>query len=115
MRYLLRQLLDEMKEKVVSNLDEIKKNESKIRELLAAPYSHQKNISLEKQFIQNKNTLAENMDYLELQIKIVALIDKYKNTDLIKLPLELIIEQEPLNIDFFNDLLNIDSSFGIFR
>jgi len=105
MRYLLRQLLDEMKEKVVSNLDEIKKNESKIRELLAAPYSHQKNISLEKQFIQNKNTLAENMDYLELQIKIVALIDKYKNTDLIKLPLESIIEQEPLNIDFFNETI----------
>jgi hypothetical protein len=106
MRYLLRQLLDEMKGKVVSNLEEIKKKESVIRELLQAPYSHQKNISLERQFISNKELLAENMDYLELQIKIVAMIDKYKNTDLIRLPLESIIEQEPLNIDFFTETID---------
>jgi hypothetical protein len=105
MRYLLRQLLDEMKNKVVANLEEVKKNEAGIRELLSAPYSNEKNISLEKQFIRNKNLLAENMDYLELQIKIVTIIDKYKNSDLIRLPLESIIEQEPLNIDFYNETI----------
>ena len=101
MKGILKQLLDEMKEKVITNLEIVRRNETIVKNYLSEPESSIKSEVLQNSFTANRIILNDNMDYLELQLKIVNLINKYRQTEIMKLPYNSIIEKDLANIDFF--------------
>jgi hypothetical protein len=106
MKGLLKQLLHEMKERVVTNLEIIKKNEIEVKRLLAEPYSEDKNRFFQVSFSTNREILNDNLDYLELQLKIVGFMSKYNQSELMKQSFASMLKKDPSNIDFFNETVN---------
>jgi|WetSurMetagenome_2_1015567.scaffolds.fasta_scaffold433678_2 hypothetical protein len=104
MKDFLRQLLDEMKDKVISNLKEVKGNEADIRKYLTNPETYSRAYNLQLKYKYNRKLLNENIDYLEVQHKIVNLITKYGQKDFMKTPIEKLLAQ-CVDIDYFNETI----------
>jgi hypothetical protein len=100
MKELLKKLLDEMKIKVMANLEQAKEQESDIRKLLSSPETFERAFNMQKKFERTREILNENHDYLEIQMKIVKLIDKYRNTDFMNIPITQLSEKK-IEIDYF--------------
>lgn len=104
MKELLKKLLDEMKVKVMTNLEQAKEHESDIRKLLSSQETFEKAFNMQKKFERTRQILSENHDYLEIQMKIVKLIDKYRNTDFMNMPLAPKTEKK-IEIDYFKETI----------
>jgi hypothetical protein len=103
MKGILKQILEEMKGKVITNLETIKKNEKIVKSSMLEPDSEEKNNFIQSTLSENSSILTNNMDYLDIQLKIVNLMSKYSNTELMKQPFYSIIKQDANNIDFFKE------------
>ena len=102
MKELLKKLLDEMKVKVLTNLEQAKEQEGDIRKLLSCPETFEKAFNMQKKFERTRQILSENHDYLEIQMKIVKLIDKYRNTEFMNTPIVKSPEIK-IEIDYFKE------------
>ena len=100
MKYLLKQILDEMKNKVVSNLEMVKEYKTDIKELLLHPESYARAFNLQMKKKRSRQILNDNLDYLELQLKIIHFIDKYRTNDILKSPLPPVILK---NVNYFKE------------
>lgn len=105
MKDLLHEILGEMKERVMNNLNVVKENESNIRKLLLNEDTFERAYQLQLHFKKNKKLLNENLDYLELQLKIVNLINKYGRTDFMKTQFIQLVKENMLNIDFYDETI----------
>jgi hypothetical protein len=105
MKELFKKILDEMKVKVMTNLEQAKEQESDIRKLLSSPETFEKAFNMQKKFERTREILSENHDYLELQMKIVKLIDKYRNTGFMNTPFTPSPEKK-VDIDYFTETID---------
>lgn len=78
MKDQLQQVIEIMRSHVLNNLDLIKTNESHIREVLNWPQSSERTNELNDSYKYSKNLLSENNDFINLQVSIMNLLNKYK-------------------------------------
>lgn len=107
METILKQLLEQLKSRVHGNLEVVKGNEKIIKEILQLPDSSRRTSLLQAKFQENSDLLNENLDYLELQIKLSSFTDKYSRTEAKKIEEEL-EEQEVIysgDTDFFKETI----------
>jgi hypothetical protein len=78
MKEQLQQVIELMRSHVLNNLDLIKTNESHIREVLSWPQSGERTNELSDSYKCSKNLLSENNDFINLQVSIMNLLNKYK-------------------------------------
>ena len=82
MKEMVKKTVDVLKEKVKSNLIEIQNNQKQIRELLKQPVSTDRSAQLEEKYATNKVLLAENNDFINVQLTLSNFMEKYNNTDI---------------------------------
>ena len=73
-----------LKEKVKSNLTEIQNNQKEIRSLLKQTASPERSLELEENYGLNKVLLAENNDFINVQLTLSNFLDKYNNSDVLE-------------------------------
>jgi len=78
MNEMLKQTLEELKNKVLENLECIRVNELEIKTIVIRADSEDKFIQLKSKFEENKELLNDNLNLLDAQYKIVGIINKYK-------------------------------------
>jgi hypothetical protein len=105
MKELLNTVLESLKSKVFENIEAAKKNEENIRELLLNPETYERAYQLQLKFDFNHRILRENQDFLELQLKIVNFINKYRHTDLMQMPLVENAKTDQSNVDYFAETI----------
>jgi hypothetical protein len=115
MKELFKAVLKNMKIKVLENLEAVKKNETNIRELLLHPETYERAYNLQLKFNLNRKILHENQDFLELQLKIVNFINKYRHTDLMKMPLIEIAKTDQSNVDYFAETIAGHIAFNVYH
>ena len=106
MRDLFKQILDEMKVKVMKNLSQVKENEVDMRKLLMNRDTYKQAFDLQMHFGKNRKLLSENLEYLELQLKIVNLVSKYGRTEFMKTPFDQILSTNTTNVDYFTETIS---------
>jgi hypothetical protein len=80
MKDMIKKTIETLKEKVKLNLLDIQKNQQEIRELLKQPISEKRAEKLEERYALNKVLLAENNDFINVQLTLTNFVDKYSNT-----------------------------------
>ncbi len=73
--------IEKLKEKVKSNLTDIQNNQKEIRDLLKQAPSSARTMELEAKYALNKVLLAENNDFINVQLTMSNFIDKYSNRE----------------------------------
>lgn len=84
MKNTIKQTIDMLKEKVKSNLTEIQNNQKEIRLLLKQPISPERSVELEQKYALNKVLLAENNDFINVQLTLSNFLDKYNNSEVLE-------------------------------
>jgi hypothetical protein len=84
MRNTIRNTIDMLKEKVKANLKEIQNNQKEIRVILKQPASLDRSVELEEKYAMNKVLLAENNDFINVQLTLSNFLDKYSHTDILE-------------------------------
>lgn len=79
MKEQLQLVIELMRKHVIKNLESIKGNESKIKEILNMPQSIERTNSLNDCYKFSKNLLAENNDFINTQVSLMNFINKYKS------------------------------------
>ncbi len=103
MKANLNETINFLKEQIKSNLDEIKKNESKLKEILYVKKENS-NYAATQIFEQNKNLLMQNFDILNLQLSLLKVVNTV-NFDR-KGPSKPINVNSKINyIDFFKETI----------
>lgn len=82
MKELIYKTIEILKEKVKANLLEIQNNQKEIRNLLKQPVSVERSEKLEEKYAFNKVLLAENNDFINVQLTLSNFVEKYSNTDI---------------------------------
>lgn len=86
MNYTMKDLIQKtvalLKQKVKENLEQINENQLKIKEILKQPTSAERTFNFEKHYEVNKNLLAENNDFINIQLTLINFLEKYKNSNL---------------------------------
>jgi hypothetical protein len=82
MKDMVKKTVDVLKEKVKSNLLEIQSNQMQIRELLKQPVSAERSTQLEEKYAINKVLLAENNDFINIQLSLSNFMEKYSNSNI---------------------------------
>ena len=85
MKTNIEQTIDVLKSKVRQNLVNIQNNQKAIRELLKDTVSDERSTKLEELYAMNKVLLAENNDFITVQLTLSNFVDKYNNTDVFEL------------------------------
>jgi hypothetical protein len=98
MRDMIKKTIDILKEKVRANLLEIQNNQKEIRELLKQPVSAERSACLEEKYALNKVLLAENNDFINVQLTLTNFYEKYSNTDVFNIK-----EVVPVQLQFKNE------------
>ena len=80
MKELVQKTIDLLKERVKVNLEEIKRNQSVIRDLLKKNPVGTRNPEFDEIYNLNKTLLSENNDFINLQISLVNFLNKYKDS-----------------------------------
>lgn len=102
MKDLVQKTIDLLKDKVKLNLDEIKKNQTIIRDLLNKNPTGQRNPEFDEIYNLNKAMLSENNDFINLQINLVNFLNKYKDTPVCQLGYESApVDDFPPDVDYF--------------
>jgi hypothetical protein len=87
MKDLFNQLLEEMKDKVMKNLEAVKAFEAEIKKISNTPQNAAMEVYLESRRKKSRQILTNNLDYLELQLKLIQFVDKYRKHDILVQPL----------------------------
>ncbi|HEY4785252.1 MAG TPA: hypothetical protein VIH57_04355 [Bacteroidales bacterium] len=82
MREMIKKTIELLKEKVKSNLIEIQNNQREIRNLLKKPVSAERSAELEEKYSLNKILLAENNDFINVQLTLTNFLEKYNASDI---------------------------------
>jgi hypothetical protein len=82
MRDMIKRTIELLKEKVKSNLLEIQNNQKEIRNLLKQPVSAERSAELEEKYSLNKILLAENNDFINVQLTLTNFLEKYNTSDI---------------------------------
>ncbi len=82
MREMIKRTIELLKEKVKSNLLEIQNNQKEIRNLLKQPVSAERSAELEEKYSLNKILLAENNDFINVQLTLTNFVEKYSSSDI---------------------------------
>lgn len=109
MKDLFRQILEEMKDKVMHNLDAVKEHEGEIKKLSAQTETYARDFNLQMKRRLSRQILSDNLDYLELQLKILNFIDKYKFEGFMKMELPPIIRS---GVDYFKETIEGNIEFN---
>jgi hypothetical protein len=80
MKAMIRKTIDKLREKVKENLTQIQNNQKDIRELLKQQVSGSRTEKLEKKYAINKSLLAENNDFINVQLTLSNFLEKYEQT-----------------------------------
>lgn len=78
---MIRKTIDMLREKVKGNLAQIQNNQKEIRELLKQQVSISRTEQLEKKYAINKSLLAENNDFINVQLTLTNFLEKYEDTE----------------------------------
>ena len=79
MREQLQQSIESMRKHVLKNLDLIKINENRIREVLNWPLSTERTKELNEGYKYSKVLLTENNDFINLQVTVMNFLNKYND------------------------------------
>ena len=84
MKELIQKTIALLKLRVKNNLELINKNQVKIKEILKEPNSLKRTTSFEEHYETNKSLLAENNDFINIQLTLINFLEKYKDSPLLK-------------------------------
>ena len=84
MKELIQKTIALLKSRVKNNLELINKNQVKIKEILKEPNSSKRTTSFEEHYETNKSLLAENNDFINIQLTLINFLEKYKDSPLLK-------------------------------
>lgn len=84
MKDLIQKTITVLKLKVKTNLELINKNQIKINEILREPTSTKRNEIFEKHYELNKSLLAENNDFINIQLTLINFLEKYKSSSVLE-------------------------------
>ena len=77
---LIQKIIALLKLRVKNNLELINKNQVKIKEILKEPDSSKRTTMFEEHYETNKSLLAENNDFIGVQLTLVNFLEKYKDS-----------------------------------
>ena len=80
MKALIDKTINLLKFKVQMNLDVIKKNQVRIKEILKEPVSNERSLKLQEESEVNKKLLAENHDFINLQMTLIKFMEKHRSS-----------------------------------
>lgn len=80
MVHLINQTIDGLKKRIKSNLEVINRNQAEIKRLLAQPNTAERKTKFDSYYNQNKELLAQNNDYINIQLTLINFIEKYRST-----------------------------------
>ncbi len=78
MKEILQTTIEQLRFHVMKNLELVRENEREIKEILKEPVSPSKAQILSEKYDYSKRVLAENNDFINLQLSIINFIYKYK-------------------------------------
>ncbi|MFO7655785.1 MAG: hypothetical protein R6W78_01855 [Bacteroidales bacterium] len=84
MKELIQKTITILKLHVKNNLEVINQNQSRIKEILQSPASNERTVNFEKHYEVNKHLLAENNDYINVQLTLINFLEKYKNAAILQ-------------------------------
>lgn len=76
-------MIESLKNQVRHNLLIINQNEDIIRDLASHPESASQMAAFDKYYEENKNLLAENNDFTNLQLSLVQFLNRYRHSELL--------------------------------
>lgn len=79
MKEILQNTIEQLRFHVMKNLELVRENEREIKEMLKDPVSASRARQLTEKYDYSKKVLAENNDFINLQLSIINFIYKYKN------------------------------------
>lgn len=82
MKDMIQKTIEVLKEKIRANLLEIQNNQKEIRNLLKQPVSEERSAQLEERYALNKALLAENNDFINVQLTLTNFVEKYGHNQL---------------------------------
>lgn len=82
MKDMIQKTIEVLKEKIRANLLQIQNNQKEIRNLLKQSVSEERSALLEEGYALNKALLAENNDFINVQLTLTNFIEKYSNSQL---------------------------------
>lgn len=80
MKDLIQKTITVLKYRVKSNLERINQNQLRIKQILREPTSAKRNEDFEKHYELNKSLLAENNDFINIQLTLINFLEKYKSS-----------------------------------
>jgi len=83
MKKIIENMIESLRNQVKHNLMIINQNEDIIRDLSNHPESANQMAAFEKYYEENKNLLAENNDFTNLQLTLVQFLNKYRHAELL--------------------------------
>jgi hypothetical protein len=89
MKKLLEEMIELLKNQVKHNLEIINRNEDVIRNLTDHHRSEEQITAFRQYYMENKNLLAENNDFTNLQLTLIKFLTKYKHSELLNDPAAL--------------------------
>ncbi|OFY50843.1 MAG: hypothetical protein A2Y87_02285 [Bacteroidetes bacterium RBG_13_46_8] len=89
MKKLLHEMIELLKNQVKHNLEIINRNEDVIRNLTGHPGSEEQIAAFQQYYMENKNLLAENNDFTNLQLTLIKFLAKYNHSELLNDPASL--------------------------
>ncbi len=81
---LIQKTITLLKLKVKSNLELINKNQVKIKEILKEPNSSKRTTLFEEHYETNKSLLAQNNDFISIQLTLINFLEKYKDSPILR-------------------------------
>jgi hypothetical protein len=81
---LIQKTITLLKLRVKSNLELINKNQVKIKEILKEPNSSKRTTLFEEHYETNKSLLAQNNDFISIQLTLINFLEKYKDSLILK-------------------------------
>ncbi len=107
MKDLIQKTIALLKLHVKNNLEAINQNQTKIKEILKEPSSVQRSVNFERHYEVNKSLLAENNDFINVQLTLINFLEKYKNSQVFKESIPL-VNTETINDE--EELFNLTIS-----
>ena len=80
MKDLIQKTITILKYKVKTNLELINRNQVKIKEILRESTSSRRSEHFEMHYEINKSLLAENNDFINIQLTLINFLEKYKSS-----------------------------------
>lgn len=111
---IMKQAIDALKSKVAINLEEIRKNETRFRILFSEGRAKENSEELNSIIEMNKNLLAENFDFINVQIAILKFMEKYQYSEVFQSKDENLEEEQEMSdqIDFFEPTISGQMPFN---